>query len=208
MVSSAVYMKIDEQDELKDLVFGSYIFLALILLIALYSLPIVFYRYVIRRRSVNRRKAKIIALSYALCFFVIVFLLVQTPEAISILGGIIFLWGWVNYRMLIHGLDKELLAKMPMSQEEYRPGSRVTDSQEHDPGAIVSDEATSARQLPLEVEGETRSQPRTGGSMGNGESGLLYCHICGNRLVVGSKFCNRCGTAIPAAKDTGIKEEK
>ena len=75
----------------------------LVVTIAIYSLPILLYRYVIRRRPMGRRKAKRVAIVYGAVAFVAMSCLIAYINGGSAAIGAVFLWSWVNYKALTSG---------------------------------------------------------------------------------------------------------
>lgn len=76
------------------------ILISFVLTVAFYSLPIIIYRYVIRKAPVENKKAKKITIIYAIAAYVLVLALniyMGTGEAP---GSAIILWSYINYRML------------------------------------------------------------------------------------------------------------
>ena len=88
---------------------GGVIFLSLIVTIAVYSLPIIIYRYGIRKRPVSPKKAKTITIVWAIIgFFIMTFIVIALGGSGGATGGGIFLWSYVNYRMLKSGWEDEI----------------------------------------------------------------------------------------------------
>lgn len=72
----------------------------LILTAAIYSGPILLYRYAIRRRLVENNTAKKIAIGYAILSFVGMFGVLTALNTGDTPGGAWMLWSYVNYRVL------------------------------------------------------------------------------------------------------------
>ncbi|MGI5850361.1 MAG: hypothetical protein ACOX8Q_09940 [Christensenellales bacterium] len=91
--------------------------LSLILTISIYSLPIVIYRYGIRKKPVDSKKAKKITIIYGICSFIVMTIILYFLGNATVGGAIIF-WSFINYRILISGIDKmsESDAKMTVNQ--------------------------------------------------------------------------------------------
>lgn len=76
------------------------VLISFILTVAFYSLPIIIYRYLIRKAPVENKKAKKITIIYAIAAYALVLALniyMGTGEAP---GSAIILWSYINYRML------------------------------------------------------------------------------------------------------------
>ena len=83
------------------------ILLSLIVTIAVYSLPIIVYRYGIRKRPMEPKPARRVTIIWAIVGFIIITLIVYALDGSSgATGGGILLWSYVNYRMLTGGEDR------------------------------------------------------------------------------------------------------
>lgn len=72
----------------------------------IYTLPIAVYRYAVAKKPVNRKKAKRIVIIYGICVFIVMLFLAVGVNGKGSAGGAIFLWSWVNYRILTSGKDR------------------------------------------------------------------------------------------------------
>ena len=93
------------------------ILFSLIVTILVYSLPIFIYRFGIKKEPVPPKKGLLITLVYAVFAFiamcVLLFLLNGSPTA----GGALFLWSFINYKMLTKGYVEPLPASQPWPQD-------------------------------------------------------------------------------------------
>ncbi|MDR0889864.1 MAG: hypothetical protein LBM28_04345, partial [Oscillospiraceae bacterium] len=78
------------------------ILFALLITIALYALPIVIYRYAVRKSPVPSGAAKIITGLYGVFSFLLTLIILNKSQWV-ISGGAIVLWSYVNYRLLRAG---------------------------------------------------------------------------------------------------------
>ncbi|MCH5212649.1 MAG: hypothetical protein J1G06_06520 [Oscillospiraceae bacterium] len=109
LISNAHYENVhyDEPQSdwgIKDIIYS--ILFGFLLTIVIYSLPIIIYRYVIRRKPVKPSTAKKITIIYGIAAFIamlIVLVLLGGKGA----GSAIVLWSYINYRMLISGYIPE-----------------------------------------------------------------------------------------------------
>ena len=76
------------------------ILISFILTVAFYSLPIIIYRYVLRKAPVENKKAKKITIIYAIAAYVLVLALNIYMDTGNAPGRAIILWSYLNYRML------------------------------------------------------------------------------------------------------------
>lgn len=79
----------------------------LLITIAIYSLPIIIYRYAIRQRPVKRKTAKIITIVYGVVAFLIMSIIVFSISRSAISGSAVVIWSFVNYKMLVSGAQEE-----------------------------------------------------------------------------------------------------
>ncbi len=141
--------------------------LSLLITIAIYSLPVCVYRYAIRRRPMAAKKARIFTMVYAVIGFVCMAMLIGyiSGGAATATGGGIFLWSWVNYRMLTGGRD-------------------TAPERENATAAYPPDD-------PRKAGGET--QPEGQALSQNGPEKRV-CRKCGEILLPDDTFCRLCGT--------------
>jgi hypothetical protein len=92
------------------------IYLAITL--AIVTLPVAIYRYIIRRRPVSKKAAVLIALIYALVAGIAAVIYIYFNGRIYLIGGVI-LWSIVNYFILSRGRDK------PVSPPPSEQNSRI-----------------------------------------------------------------------------------
>lgn len=83
------------------------ILISLFVTIAVYSLPIVIYRYAVVKTPLDKKKAKKIALIYGVCAFVAMSILAVWVSESGVAGGGMLLWSWVNYHVLVAGKPKK-----------------------------------------------------------------------------------------------------
>ena len=137
MLKGTQYTRVDEQDlmdarnkKLWSSLSPMNLLASLIITIGIYSLPIFLYRWVIRRYPVEKKPAKIITIVYAVFAFAAMVALKSFLGGRSTSGTAIFLWSWINYRVLIGGQDKRrrknTVASIPL-QETAEPLDQVVD---------------------------------------------------------------------------------
>ena len=156
----------------------------LVVTIAIYSLPILLYRYVIRRRPMGRRKAKRVAIVYGAVAFVAMSCLIAYINGGSAAIGAVFLWSWVNYKALTSG-KKRGQSRARSTRAKVRPqGAQAREA--------LGNSARSAPAQKTHAGGTSvaRKMPPFR------EAIVVFCHKCGNRLAPGSAFCNRCGAQV------------
>ena len=71
-----------------------------VLTVTFYSLPIIIYRYLIRKAPVENKKAKKITIIYAIAAYALVLALMIYMDTGKAPGSAIILWSYINYRML------------------------------------------------------------------------------------------------------------
>jgi len=155
--------------------------ISLIVTIVIYSLPIFIYRYGIRKAPVESRKAKKITTVYAIIGFVLMCILVSAVANKAATGGGLFLWSYVNYKMLTSGLPKEngdAPAPVYGGKPSLFGGIKCA--------APSGENAAPSGSGPEKQAPEERSVSQT-----------RFCYKCGNRLQPDSVFCDRCGAKRP-----------
>ena len=165
-----------EADLIKTVVID--LIFSLLLTVAVYSLPIFVYRWCIRRYPVERKKAKIIAIVYGIAAWVLMSVIVFVVNDGGVAGGAVFLWSWINYRVLIGGRDK----RRRMEEPQDDPWTREPEIAEPEP-----------QPAELELVETEPSKPEPAPE----EEPYRFCPRCGFELIPGSRFCSRCGTSIP-----------
>ncbi len=140
--------------------------LSIIYTITVYALPIIVYRYLIRKAPVPPKKAKAITIIYGIIAFIAVIYvgtLVNDPSP----GGAVLFWSFVNYRILTGGVAKKTLNSN--SSEIYQS---------------KYDEEDSTDQFSNDIEDELIKKDSD------------FCNSCGAPLPPDSLFCNKCGEQI------------
>ncbi len=106
LVSGVKYPQISKEQLTADYMenLGLDLILSLIFTFVIYSLPIVIYRYGIRKFCLEKNKALKVTIIYGICAFVVMTcikaLLGATPSSTAI-----FIWSFINYLMLSKGRD-------------------------------------------------------------------------------------------------------
>lgn len=138
--------------------------IASVLLILVFSLPLVIYRYRIKKRPIDKKKARKLVLVYVVCMIpipVMSTLLIKTGWTV---GAIVMLWSWVNYRMLTG---------------EFARKSEVFDGQMLNAQEALSDSL-------IEKEGSKvnlayiRYCNKCGNELANGS---IFCNKCGTKIT-------------------------
>ena len=199
----------------------SSILLSMLITIVIYSLPIIIYRYAVRKEPVDRRKAEEITIIYGLVAIIVMAVLILVADVSLAPGGAILLWSFVNYRMLVSGKKKP--AEAEPSDARVVVYKEVPSAPQ---ASIVRKEETKAPIVPVPIvhieEHETPPEPvpvSTGvcstikqdastseiqpeQSVASNvaaspvKSEIKFCHKCGARLESDSIFCSQCGARI------------
>lgn len=109
MMRSVKYPIVEKEQEAVNAWLDSYmvnLLFSLILTVAVYSLPIFIYRWCIRRYPVEKKKAKIIAIVYGIVSWIAMSAILFAIGEKGVAGGAVFLWGCINYYVLINGKDR------------------------------------------------------------------------------------------------------
>lgn len=111
--------------------------ISIFLTLIVYSLPIIIYRYAIRRKPVNPGTAKKITIIYAVIafiamFFILLFLGNGAP------GGAVVLWSFINYKILTSDYEEAAEEKEP-SEEEQPEEEKAVENDTSEPSADASE---------------------------------------------------------------------
>lgn len=179
------------QDEINGLLEG--IVLSLFITVLVYTVPILIYRFAIRKCPVKPKKAKKITIIFAVVGFVVISAIASMLGGEATIGGGTFLWSFINYKILSAGYSEK-------QNDEFYESSPVLSADDKAP-LIKDSTASTANQddvvCPQETvepviekaspsaEGETDSYPQ-----------VLFCRRCGTKLIKNSNYCNKCGSKI------------
>lgn len=189
--------------------------LSLVITIAVYSLPIIIYRYAIKKQPLPEKKAKKITIIYAIvAFFVMAILLGGAP------GGAIILWSFVNYKVLTTSNKNDIGLKYEISDDEINQETdfkkvteeniAITENKNEEDEIFVDGfevkeleecalENESILQLnePKKADCEVKSPIPQKEIFNNKETPkVLFCRKCGTRLLDDSDFCHKCGLRV------------
>lgn len=160
------------------------LFASLILTIAIYSLPIIIYRYAIRKTPVDKKKAKTITIVYAIIGFFAMSIILFLLDGHVASGGALFLWSFVNYRVLVSGKEVECDIISVTPEEET---ADIADEQ------IIPtfEPPLTTDVIPTETLSTTKEDPAPAVTISR-----HFCHKCGTEALDGGLYCHRCGTKI------------
>lgn len=189
------------------------ILLSLIFTIVINSLPIIIYRYAVKKEPLKPKKAKKVTIIYGIiAFFVMAFIgtLINGKWTASIS---IILWSYVNYRVLTSGTAKQIgagntyVAVKHEAEKEEEPKLFLIDDQDtgsvdeniQETGATESSEnvASSTAQDELSTAEEADTTVKNNHVSVERLPEIRFCHKCGSKLLPGSRFCSQCGEKIP-----------
>lgn len=178
LVASAKYPPVSSADSGRFTLFD--LILSLLVTIALYSLPVLIYRFGFRKRPMEPKTAKKVTIIYAVIALIAMAVLVSVVEGRAASGGGIFLWSWVNYKVLTGGKDRAKPAIEGVSPPVEACG----------PGAGVDETGGG---FPAEASAAGVSQE---GRVEETENDVVYCSQCGAKLSRRHQFCHVCGAKI------------
>lgn len=184
------------------------ILLSLIITIVIYSLPIIIYRYAVRKAPVAPKKAKKITIIYGIAAAIVMVALLIALDAEVTSFGAIFFWSYVNYKMLTNekknGTPNFQPKDTPKETSAYKPNmsAPVPDSTIEEPAQSVRHGEPPADKPP---NFEFRDfEPQTDGLLTDtfepdtvtGAQEIRFCNKCGNKLQPNSTFCAICGAKV------------
>ena len=141
------------------------VLISLLLTIGVYSVPIIVYRYAIRKTPVEKKKAKRITIIYGLIAFVAMSAILYFVFNNAVGGSAIFLWSWVNYKVLSGGKTRLKNTKGVATK-----------------GTGKKEEIHS---LEIKENNSISYAPE-----------IVFCHKCGNKLIMGTLYCSKCGAKV------------
>lgn len=100
-----------------DYSFANILF-SLLLTIVIYSLPVIIYRYAIRKSPVTPKKAKKITILYGICAWFLMTLILFALGGTEAAGSAVILWSFVNYRVFAGSKKVRAEAKAQATQTE------------------------------------------------------------------------------------------
>ena len=160
------------------------ILLSLIITVVIYSLPIIIYRYSIRKGPVEPQKAKKITIIYGVVSFVVMSILIFIINGSGTAGGAILLWSYVNYRMLVGG------KKQSVVYEKIHPDAMLSIPNFVGSDMYAADNSATHVGSECELNCDSCEPERLNAPE------IRFCRRCGNKLQPNSYFCNKCGNQI------------
>jgi hypothetical protein len=181
--------------------FGN-IFISLLITVLIYSVPIMVYRYGIRKKPVERNKAKRITIAYAFVAF-LVMAVILSARGMGAPGGAIVLWSYINYSMLTKGKNKDMSSAFPNIDDSGADSTITAEETFEEKSAIPTPTKTNigaTKQNYDDYDSSITTPQKASGKdvqvhLYNEES-AKFCHKCGSELIEGSLFCNKCGTKV------------
>ena len=183
LVSSANYPVVENTSSPDT--FGEFsminILLSLLITIAIYSVPIIIYRYGIVKKPVEKARAKKITIIYGIIAFIVMSALIFVINGSGAAGGAILLWSWVNYKVLTGGRE-------PVVEDTAEEKTQaVTSETSSSPYTVESERVIVVSSAP---EAPPKSQKELF------ETDVVFCHKCGAKLNTNAQFCHKCGTKV------------
>lgn len=175
----------DEKDTTPNLFIAS-LFFSLLITIAVYSLPIIIYRYLIRKKPMEPKAAKKVTVIYAVIAFLLMSVLIFLMQGNGAAGGAILFWSWINYLILTKGEDRTKAA--------IYGGAPPTEFRTPQPD---SPETMSVPKAEIPTSAIPQTEPVDGL-----ENNVNFCHKCGAKLSRQSEFCHKCGTKVIRPTDS------
>ena len=203
---------------------------SLIITISIYSLPIIIYRYFIRKRPVLKKESIIITISYGTVAF---FIMSGFNSALGS-GNVpkplpLLVWGYINYSILNGGKDKSSTkvdkikgqkinnSKLTNTDFNYELEDIDISNSEVVLDSIIKEDSielpdlNNSKENDIELNNELENDDiinsktiseDTEKIRNSDDNGIKFCHICGNKLIKNSLFCNKCGVKIPISEVT------
>lgn len=199
--------------------------LSLIFTIAIYSFPIIIYRYAIKKQPIPEKKAKKITIIYGIIAFIVMAVLLGGAP-----GSAIILWSTVNYKMLTKPSKNDVYYPTTYENENINVNTPI-------PAALpVENAIQQAVENHVVNESEIIEDREEGGELEQSEpehkqeqseqyteplvsvtaqepsyeeqkqigtipqpivtTNFSFCRKCGTKLTAESEFCHKCGTRV------------
>ncbi len=108
------------------------LFISLWLTSIIYLTPSVIYRYGIKKQTTEPKKAKWIAIYFAIISMTFIFVIVGLAGE-QATGGGAFLWGHVSYKILVGRKEKDVsIEEEQYTEEQELDNNRLYDNEEQD----------------------------------------------------------------------------
>jgi len=163
---------------------GLYIALAVVL----FALPILIYRYAVRKRPVEPKRAMEIVLIYGAVSLAALAAIAAFLEGSWVAVGIVLIWHIASYFILTSGRKQavynDYIVTVP-AETHYQPTPTLQWQQ-----PTVHNEIPKPAQEPS----VNSKQP-------------LFCEMCGSKLKEGSKFCSQCGATVVLLREEGSERQ-
>lgn len=162
------------------------ILLSLLLTIAIYSVPIVIYRYGIAKKPIEKAKAKRITIIYAVMAFIVMSVLIFVINGSGAAGGAILLWSWINFKVLTGGKvqqEEKAEASFVEPTAHIVPEIQKSETPVHSDRILITS-------MPAPIE---EPQPK---ETDESPDDIVFCYKCGTKLSKSNQYCHKCGTRI------------
>ena len=166
--------------------------LNLLITIAVYSLPIIVYRYAIRKSPLSPKMAMRIALVYGIAAFFAMAALIFALHGSGVTCGAIVLWSYINYKVLTGG--KSASAPVTASSAIIKDPVPNQEEEATASAAPAFDDPT-IQSNAVKCENDFRAAAIAASKEPCDPSNERYCHRCGQRLPKESAYCHKCGAA-------------
>lgn len=188
--------------------------LSLIFTIVIYSLPIIIYRYAVKKQPIPEKKAKKITIIYGIVAFVVMALLLGGAP-----GAAIIFWSTINYKMLTKPSKNDVYYSTVYENKDVNTNIPTSDTppsenaiQQTTENAVVSkpeiieekiEESQQSEQnakpsvFDIEQEPVTEQQKQVVTiPQSIVTNNVSFCRKCGTRITAESEFCHKCGTRV------------
>ncbi|MEA4872224.1 MAG: zinc ribbon domain-containing protein [Synergistaceae bacterium] len=149
----------------------------------IYTLPILIYRYGIKKAPVAKSTAALGVIGYAVVAFGVMSLLIFGIDGSGTAGGSILLWSYINYKILTGGASPQ------SSDSQYSDGTSSH--------TVLND---GPEVMPPSDGGDTFTRFDSTAPLSTCNSSIRFCRKCGFELLPESTFCSKCGAPVMEEK--------
>lgn len=183
--------------------------------IFIYSLPIIIYRYMIRKSPVPKKSAIGITIIYGIVASIIMSGLLYIIDGTGPKGTAILIWSYINYLMLKGGKDSTTNNKQSKNLRKDIIEPDITyfrDSEGKDNIYNFDENNEETIEEEPKVEDNIEEEPKEDlkdyrENLNNTkqdisyfeDSDMRFCYKCGNKLHPNASFCSMCGVKIPTS---------
>ena len=171
---------------------GTQIAISALITFAVIVLPIIIYRYAIRKSPVSPKAARRTAVIYGIVVLAGFFLLAKPGRVKAAAAVPIVIWGLVDYGILSKGYRRPV---EPAAETE--PVTETEEIKETHEDVAAADITAQGVRFCRNCGSRLHEGSAFCSRCGSPVPRSVFCRSCGEKLPEDAAFCHRCGTAVP-----------